>query len=88
MNRLNRTLESLMIWGSLGAGVGLLASGHKKAGWAVISIRARDGDHPSSTGDRANIAGNSPGIAGIGTSSGHLRSGRRQSDVAQRRSDR
>lgn len=35
---MNRTLESLMIWGSLGAGVGLLASGHKKAGWAVISI--------------------------------------------------
>ncbi len=35
---MNRTLESLMIWGSLGVGVGLLASGHKKAGWAIISI--------------------------------------------------
>jgi hypothetical protein len=35
---MNRTSENLITWGSLGIGVGLLASGHKKAGWAVVSI--------------------------------------------------
>ncbi len=36
--RMKRTWENLLIGSSLGAGVALIASGHRKLGWAIASI--------------------------------------------------
>lgn len=35
---MNDTVEQLMIWGSLGIGVGLMASDHRRVGLAVAAV--------------------------------------------------
>ena len=35
---MNDTVEQLMIWGSLGIGIGLIASDHRRMGMAIASI--------------------------------------------------
>jgi len=35
---MNETIEQLMIWGSIGMGVGLMTSGHRRLGMMVASV--------------------------------------------------
>lgn len=49
---MNDTAEQLLIWGSLGVGIGLIASDHRRLGMAVASIAPVTVSllHPKGTG--------------------------------------